>query len=744
MAVRKVSLEFVILAPVFLLLTLSGLSFYSFLLKPVDRFVDQNIHDNLLWMAGGLYSIADLEVDKVECRRRDRKATKLCQLHVFVRLEDFARQNEVGVLVHAADTRELRFQFGLEGDLGKRTAELIENSEGRIRTATADTYYYRTRDFSPWGWRITIVKDASAYSSLLANARRAYMATGVTLLLAGILLVIYLRRAIATPVGRIVSRLKQGMPPEYKGTREFEYLSDGIGQMMVSLQEKTRYLEAILENMSGGVAVFDDELRLGASNKQFVSLNTYPDELVQRGRPYADIIRYSAERGDYGAGDPEGHVSERLRRAVDLEAIRIEIRRADGTWVEMRRNPMPEGGFVTTYNDITQRKQADEELARHRGHLEELVQQRTSALDEARTRLTDAIETISEGFSLYDSEDKLVLCNSQYRDVLYSGISDVVVSGTPFETVVRAAAERGLIRDAAGREEEWVRERLTKYDESGGPHLQERSDGRWIQINERKTDVGGTVAVYTDITNLKRAERAKSDFLRAVGHESNNLLNPIIGYIGLVEKSSREVLGERQRQNLERALVNAKELRDVLWGIERYLKGLPPNPEGVYVYRHGSFALFGSATEMIAGGGTMTPSSKILIVEDEPFNVDVLEQQLGNLGYQTESARHGKEALERVATSAPDLILLDVMMPVMDGFTTCRVLKENEETRLIPIVIMTALHATEDRMIGKQLGARDFLTKPVDEIELRVVIETALKERARRGRIDDRLSRAGS
>ena len=119
---------------------------------------------------------------------------------------------------------------------------------------------------------------------------------------------------------------------------------------------------------------------------------------------------------------------------------------------------------------------------------------------------------------------------------------------------------------------------------------------------------------------------------------------------------------------------------------------------------------------------------KILIVEDDPLNVDVLEQRLERLGYQTESASNGREALDKVATSVPDLILLDVMMPVMDGLTTCRILKENEATRLIPIVIMTALHETEDRVKGKEAGARDFLTKPVDAAELRAVIATALKE----------------
>src|SRR5215510_12956741 len=119
--------------------------------------------------------------------------------------------------------------------------------------------------------------------------------------------------------------------------------------------------------------------------------------------------------------------------------------------------------------------------------------------------------------------------------------------------------------------------------------------------------------------------------------------------------------------------------------------------------------------------------SKILIVDDEPFNVDLLEQELEDLGYRTLAACNGKEALAKVANELPDLILLDVMMPIMDGFTTCRQLKENDETRLIPVVIMTALDGMEDRIRGIEAGADDFLTKPVNPRELRARIQTALR-----------------
>ena len=142
---------------------------------------------------------------------------------------------------------------------------------------------------------------------------------------------------------------------------------------------------------------------------------------------------------------------------------------------------------VGSWSDVTARKNAE------------------IALRRVERRLTDAIESISEGFSLYDADDRLIICNSNYSELLWRGLPSPA-PGTPYETIIRAAAERGLIEDAKGRIDEWVAERLAKHRDPGGPHVQRRGDGYWVQINERKTDDGGTVAVYTNITELKRAE----------------------------------------------------------------------------------------------------------------------------------------------------------------------------------------------------------------------------------------------
>jgi len=141
----------------------------------------------------------------------------------------------------------------------------------------------------------------------------------------------------------------------------------------------------------------------------------------------------------------------------------------------------------------------------------------------AQTRLHDAIESISEAFSLYDPEDRLVVCNEKYRTLLYPGMADEIVPGTSFEAIVRHAAERGNIVGAEGRTEEWLAERIVRHRNPGEPHIQRRADGRWIRVSERRTAEGGTVAVYSDITELKEREEELARKSNALEQLSNQL-----------------------------------------------------------------------------------------------------------------------------------------------------------------------------------------------------------------------------
>lgn len=141
---------------------------------------------------------------------------------------------------------------------------------------------------------------------------------------------------------------------------------------------------------------------------------------------------------------------------------------------------------------------------------------------------------------------------------------------------------------------------------------------------------------------------------------------------------------------------------------------------------------------------------KILIVDDEPFNIDTLEQELDDLGYATVSAANGRQALAQVAAEDPDLILLDIMMPEMDGFQVLSQLKAQAEWRDIPVIIISAMTDLGSIVKGIKLGAEDYLAKPFNEVLLRARLEAGLaKKRLRDQEVDylrqvDRLTAAAA
>src|ERR1700723_2966682 len=111
-------------------------------------------------------------------------------------------------------------------------------------------------------------------------------------------------------------------------------------------------------------------------------------------------------------------------------------------------------------------------------------------------------------------------------------------------------------------------------------------------------------------------------------------------------------------------------------------------------------------------------SARILVVDDVPANVKLLEARLSAEYFDVMTASNGTEALAICARAECDIILLDVMMPDMDGFEVCRRLKSNPATHFIPVVMVTALDSPADRVRGLEAGADDFLTKPVSDIVL--------------------------
>ncbi|HLJ65276.1 MAG TPA: PAS domain-containing protein, partial [Stellaceae bacterium] len=281
-------------------------------------------------------------------------------------------------------------------------------------------------------------------------------------------------------------RDEAGEPAEVVGSWNDITARRQIGEALVAAQDRIGHL------LSSAPTVIYSYKASGDFAPTFVSQNIRerlgyePQEYLES----ADFWRRSVHPEDLAAVEAEAvHLFQKGAHIVEYR-----FRKKDGSycWVSDEQRLIRDRDnepleVVGSWSDISERKAA--EIAFRRGE----------------QRLHDAIESISEGFSLYDGEDRLIVCNSAYGQLLYPSLG-TPLPGTPYEALIRGAVDQGLVEDAKGRAEEWIVERLRRHRQPGEPHVQHRSDGLWVQINERKTAEGGVVAVYTDITEIKRAE----------------------------------------------------------------------------------------------------------------------------------------------------------------------------------------------------------------------------------------------
>jgi len=310
-----------------------------------------------------------------------------------------------------------------------------------------------------------------------------------------------------------------------------------------AIQNKNALLQTLVDNMPGGVTVFGPDLRMSLYNDKVLKMIDVSPEFAERHPHFSEVIRYNAERGEYGDVDVEAKVSEMLELAKNPTHHQMERIRPDGTAIEIRGAPIPGGGFVTIYSDVTERIQKEQELQKRNESFRTLI------------------DNIPGGVTLFDNQFRLVTCNEEYRRLL--GFPDHLFEGTPtLERFFRYNLERGEY----GQVDD-IEDRLQELLEMAGrrvPHVFERTrpNGTALEIRGMPLPDGGFVTIYSDITSQKEAAEA----IEKLAHED--------ALTGLANRYTLEArldqsLADVQRHNRQLALIfldmdNFKAINDSL------------------------------------------------------------------------------------------------------------------------------------------------------------------------------------
>lgn len=311
------------------------------------------------------------------------------------------------------------------------------------------------------------------------------------------------------------------------------------------------FVQTGLEHLDDGFSIYDANLKLVAWNSNFFELTEFPIDLFGYfGAPFEDFIRYNAERGEYGQYPVEDIIADRIDRARKFMPHVFERERPNGVILEVRGNPMPGGGFVTVYKDITERKKAERALQEANDKLEMRVQKRTAelqkaseALKESEERIRLIADTVPALIGYVNSDLIYTFANRQYQQ--WFGRSPDHIIGRTAEEVLGPKVYREhlpCIR-AALNGERASREFALTLSGSKQVHV-------LVSFIPHISEAGlvlGYFVLGQDLTDVRRAEFKfrQAQKMEAIGqltgglsHDFNNLLTIIIGNLSVLEEES--------------------------------------------------------------------------------------------------------------------------------------------------------------------------------------------------------------
>ncbi|MFT4196468.1 MAG: PAS-domain containing protein [Pseudoxanthomonas sp.] len=511
---------------------------------------------------------------------------------------------------------------------------------------------------------------------------------------------------------------------------------DEAGQ---ELRFNRQILSSTLDNISSGVSVVDPDMRLVAWNRRYQEMFGYPEGMLYVGRPVADLIRYNAQRGELGSGDVEEHIGKRIGYMRAGTTHVFERVRSDGQVIEMRGQPLPGGGYVTSYNDVTEFKRVESALREANETLEARVAERSreaEAAQQSKTRFLAAI-----------SHDVLQPLNAArlFASALREGGGDAAEQRHLAERVdasLRAAEELldGLL-DVSRMDAQRLRIQLADFDAAellhelaaqyapvaAGRSLQLRVHARAVPVRSDRRLLRRVLQNF--IANALRYTRSGRIVLGVRGRGGRVELQVWDTGPGIPAQHMRQIFDEFQRyqqpfdwgeQGLGLGLSICQRVARVL---DAPLDARSQVGKGSMFSI--SVARAAQATEHFARArrptaGDALAGLKVLCVDNDQEILDGMRALLGRWGVQAITATTVDQALERIA-EGPAVMLVDYHLhDRMEGLDALDALAAAAPAPVAG-ALLTADGRDELKQEARERGYR-LLTKPVKPASLRAFL----------------------
>ena len=519
-----------------------------------------------------------------------------------------------------------------------------------------------------------------------------------------------------------------------------------VDQRTAELQRRGAEMRVTFDNMVQGVLMFDGEMKIAAWNRQVLELLKLPESFLAAKPNFSDFIRYLAQRGEYGTVDVEAEVQRFTAKAAQRHTF--ERTRPDDTVLEIRHNPLPEGGIVVIYSDITERKRYEETLTAARDQAEAMSRTKSSFLanmsHELRTPLnaiiglTDMMVTNSGRFGTEKAVEPLRRVHRAGKHLLdlinqvldLSKIEAGKLDINP-DTVNIAALVDEVVGTARSLAEQNKNRLNVECPADIGSIIVDALRLKQILLNllsnACKFTKGGDVSLR--VTTASAEGRGWINFVVAdtgIGMTPDQMNKLFEEFVQADQTTARRFGGTGLGLAITRKLCTMMG-GDVTVTSESgkgstFTVRLPAASE----IATGVSDRAARITEQNVPVGDC-----VLVIDDDPTARELIANYLREGGLSVVTAAGGREGLKRAEELHPIAITLDVLMPDIDGWTVLAALRGNPSLTNIPVVMVTI---TDPDRKGIALGAAGYLTKPIDRNRLIALLQP-YQSRAQRTRV---------